>query len=63
MNNWKNLHKDGNLSVGMWPKSDEIYFTWESKGFPESPEDVEFSIQIKDLKRIIEEAEMYEKGG
>ena len=59
MSNWRFLHKQEDLSVGMWPKNDEIYFTFYDV---DNAQEVEFPITIEDLKHIIKDAEIIQKG-
>jgi hypothetical protein len=61
MGNWQTLHKQKDLTVGMWKEDSRVYFTLENltpadvRGL-----DVEVSISVKDLVRITREAKVYE---
>ena len=59
MISWQVLYKQGHISVGMWSEDNEVFFTCERPSF--EVEDIEFSIKIEDLKRIVRKAETCEK--
>lgn len=59
MNNWRILHKQKDITVGMWKETSAVYFTLENLT-PDKDEDIEISLSIKDLERIISEAKVYE---
>lgn len=61
MAKWKNLYENEYLKIGMWPGSDQVYFTYSAP--LEDVKELEFPVSIWDLKQVLNNAEMYEKGG
>ena len=61
MSKWKNLYEDDHLKIGMWPGTGMVYFTYSAP--LDDVKELEFPVSIEDLKQVINNAEMYEKGG
>ena len=62
MSNWRTLHYQRNLRIGMWVETGTIYFTIENL----TPNDVmgknvEVDLKIRELEKILEQAKIYEK--
>ncbi len=61
MAEWKNIYEDENLKIGMWLGSERVYFTYSTP--LEDMKELEFMVLIRDLKQVVNNAEMYEKEG
>ncbi len=53
---WRNLYENKYLKIGMWPGSDQVYFTYSAP--LNDAKELEFLVSIKDLKQVINNAEM-----
>jgi len=62
MSNWRTLHYQRNLRIGMWVETGTIYFTIENLTPNDvMGKDVEVDLKIEELEKILEQAKIYEK--
>lgn len=56
MSDWRKLHEEDALTVGMWQGDNTVYFTYELDAHIGNQNEIEFGVDIKDLEHILEEA-------